>query len=66
MFGKQGVIPGITDGNVASMEPIVRSDVFRKDIMSRQRAEELFRKYDSDERIKKVLAQRTWPKKHSD
>ena len=33
VFGRQGVIPGITDGNPASMEPIVESDVFRKEFI---------------------------------
>ena len=26
MFGQQGVIPGISDGNPASMEPVIESD----------------------------------------
>ena len=30
MFGKQGVIPGILDGNPASMQPVVESDNFRR------------------------------------
>ena len=33
VFGRQGVIPGITDGNPASMEPIVESDVFSKEFI---------------------------------
>ena len=44
MFGKQGVIPGITDGSPASMEAVTESDSFRKELMNRQKAEELFRK----------------------
>ena len=60
MFGKQGVVPGITDGNPASWEPIVESDVFRREFINRQKAEELFRKYDSNERIQKILAQNTY------
>ena len=60
MFGKQGVVPGISDGNPASMEAIVESDNFRSEFINRQKAEELFRKYDSNERIQKILAQRTY------
>ena len=60
MFGKQGVIPGITDGSPASMEAVTESDSFRKELMNRQKAEELFRKIDSNERIQKCLAQRTY------
>ena len=37
MFGRQGVIPGITDGNPASMEPVVESDWFREELSRRQR-----------------------------
>ena len=59
MFGKQGVIPGITEGNPATMEPVTESDNFRNEIINRQRAEELFRKVDASERIQKTLAQRT-------
>ena len=57
MYGKQGVIPGITDGNPASMEPITESETFRRDLINRQRAEDLFRKIDADERIQKALVQ---------
>ena len=60
MFGKQGVIPGITDGCAASMEPIVYSDSFRRDFIYRQKAEDLFRKFDSNQRIQKALAQRCY------
>ena len=37
MFGRQGVIPGITDGNPASMELVVESDWFREELSRRQR-----------------------------
>ena len=57
MFGKQGVVPGITEGNPASMEPVVESDAFRREFVNRQKTEELFRKVDANERIQKVLAQ---------
>ena len=57
MFGKQGVVLGITDGNPASMEPAVESDSFRREFVNRQKAEELFRKVDANERIQKALAQ---------
>ena len=60
MFGKQGVVPGITDGNPASLEAVVESDSFRKELINRQKSEELFRKIDSNERIQKSLAQRTY------
>ena len=60
MYGRQGIIPGISDGNPASLEPVVESDRFRNDLINRQRAEELFRKFDSNERIKKLLTQRTY------
>ena len=60
MFGKQGVIPGITDGCVASMEPIVHSDSFRRDFINRQKAADVYRKFDSNERIQKAVAQRTY------
>ena len=59
MFGKQGVVPGITDGNPASMEPVTESDSFRRAFVNRQRAEELYRKVDANERIQKALAQNT-------
>ena len=57
MFGRQGVIPGITDGTPASLEPVVENERFRKELISRQKAEELYRKYDSNERIQKLLVQ---------
>ena len=58
-FGRQGIVPGITDGNPASMEPIVESDWFRTELTSRQRAEELYRQIDSNERLQKLMSQRT-------
>ena len=58
-FGRQGVIPGITDGNPASLEPVVESDSFREELTKRQRAEELYRKIDSNERLQKLMAQKT-------
>jgi hypothetical protein len=59
MFGRQGVIPGITDGNPASMEPIVESDWFRQELSRRQRAEELYRQIDSNKRLQKLMTQAT-------
>ena len=59
MFGRQGLIPGITDGNPASMEPVVESDWFREELSRRQRAEELYRKIDSNERLQKLMSQAT-------
>ena len=47
-FGWQRVLPGITDGNQASMEPVVESDWFRSELINWQRAEELYRKIDSN------------------
>ena len=57
MFGKQGVVPGITDGNPATMEPVTESDSFRRGFVNRQIAEELYRKVDANERLQKALAQ---------
>ena len=34
-FGRQGVIPGITDGNPASLEPMTESDWFRQELSSK-------------------------------
>ena len=45
-FGKQGIIPGISDGNPASMETITESDSFRREFVNRQHAEDLYRKVD--------------------
>ena len=56
MFGKQGVVPGILDGNPTSMQPVVESDNFRREFINRQRSEELYRKIDADDRIQKILA----------
>ena len=60
MFGHQGVVPGVTEGNPASLEMIVESDQFRKQFLNRQKAEDLYRKFDSNERIQKILAQRAY------
>ena len=60
MFGKQSVIPGITDGTPATMEPVIESDSFRRELVNRQKSEELYRKIDANERIQKILAQRTY------
>ena len=57
IFGKQGIIPGITDGNPANFEEVVESDVFRRELINRQRSEELYRKIDANARIQKALAQ---------
>ena len=57
-FGRQGVIPGITDGNPASWEPVVESDWFREELSNRQRGKEIYRKVDSNERLQKMMAQR--------
>ena len=57
MFGKQGVVPGITDGNPATMEPVTESDSFRRGFVNRQIAEELYKKVDANERLQKALAQ---------
>ena len=59
MFGKQGVVPGISEGNPATMQPITESDSFRRSFINRQRAEEIYRKVDANERIQKALAQNT-------
>ena len=59
MFGRQGVIPGIMDGNPASMAPVIESDWFREELSKRQRAEELYRKIDSNERLQKLMSQNT-------
>ena len=57
MFGSQGVVPGITDGTPASMEPICESDEIRRQFAYRLEAEENYRKIDSNQRIKKALVQ---------
>ena len=59
MFGHQGVIPGVTDGNPATMEPVTVIDSFRNEFVNRQKSEELYRKVDANERIQKALAQNT-------
>ena len=59
MFGHQGVIPGVTDGNPATMEPVTVSDSFRNEFVNRQKSEELYRKVDANERIQKAFAQNT-------
>ena len=59
MFGRQGVIPGITDGNPASMAPVIESDWFGEELYKRQRTEELYRKIDSNERLQKLMSQNT-------
>ena len=59
IFGRQGVVPGISDGNPASMEPIIESDELRRLWISRQRAEELYRAFDANERIQKAMSQKT-------
>ena len=39
------------------MEPITESESFKIELRNRQRAEDLFRKIDADERIQKALVQ---------
>ena len=56
MFGCQGTIPGVTEGSPATWEPVTESDALRRDFINRQRAEELFRKIDLNERIQKTMA----------
>ena len=53
LFGKQNCIPGITDGTPASCEPVIESDVFRKEFIRRQKAEDEYRRVDSNERLQK-------------
>ena len=60
VFGYQGVVPGISEGTPASMEPVEESDVFRKEFVNRQKAETEYRKVDANERIQKALAQQTY------
>ena len=60
VFGHQGVVPGISEGTPASMEPVEESDVFRKEFVNRQKTETEYRKVDANERIQKVLAQQTY------
>ena len=43
MFGKQGVVPVIMDGNPASIEPVTENDGFRRGLMNGHRAEELYK-----------------------
>ena len=59
-FGHQGVVPGISDGNPASMEPAIESDSVRKLLVYRQKAEEIYRKVDSNERLQKAMVQQTY------
>ena len=56
-FGQQGVVPGIGD---ATMEPAIESDAVRKLIIYRQKAEEIYRRIDSSERIQKAIAQQAY------
>ena len=42
------------------MEAVVESDVFRRELINRQRSEDLYRKLDANERIRKALAQQTY------
>ena len=50
-FGHQAVIPGITEGNPATMEPIVESDTFRKEFANRINDESIYRIVDANKRI---------------
>ena len=59
MFGKQGVVPVIMDGNPASIEPVTENDGFRRGLMNGQRAEELYKNVDAIERIQKAPVQKT-------
>ena len=59
MFGSQGVIPGISDATPASLEPVCESDEVRRQFAYRLEAENIFRKVDTNERIKKAIAQQT-------
>ena len=59
-FGQQGIVPGIKDGNPATMEPSVDSDAVRKLLIYRQKAEEIYRQIDSSERIQKAMAQQSY------
>ena len=52
IYGKSNIIPGITDGNPATDEPPDSEDM-RMEMSKRLQTEEIFRKIDSDERIKK-------------
>ena len=58
-FGRQGMIPGIMDGNPASLEPVVASDWFREEMINRQKSEQIYRMVDSNERLQKTWAQNT-------
>ena len=58
MYGKQGIIPGISEGNPVSMDMAVESDSFRNEFVTRQRAEEIYRRIDSNERLQKCISQR--------
>ena len=60
MFGHQSVIPGVSDGNPPSMEPIIESEVFRREFVNRHRAEETYRSVDANERLQKILKQQTY------
>ena len=60
MFGKQTVIPGIFEGNPASMEPIVESEIFRKEFINRKKSEDLYRNFEAKDRIQKTFAQQTY------
>ena len=41
MYRKQRIVPGISEGNPANFEEVVESDVFRRELINRQRSEEL-------------------------
>ena len=41
------------------MEPVMESDWFRLELANRQKAEDLYRKIDSNERLQKLMAQQT-------
>ena len=57
MFGSQGVVPGIYDGTPSSLEPVCESDEVRKQFAYRMEAETIIRQVDTNERIKKAIAQ---------
>ena len=57
VYGKQSPIPGILDVNTSNDEPL-ENEVFKKEIASRNKAEELLRKFEADETIKRILAQK--------
>ena len=58
VYGRQFPFSGIVNGPPASDEPLIKEDL-RQQVVRRVLAEETFRKYEADEKVKRILAQET-------